>query len=350
VRCVNDDPVPESPVLAYDAEEFVNGTYYYGEANCVVIPQGTLSETLDVSLFEAANVASHTRGSHSTHYLSAAKSAKVIWTEGMVLTPTLNWSGNVCTMTVTKANASDTGNALVGLYDGENGTGHLLWSFHVWAPSASIADVPNAGPSSNITALPLALGQVTGNTDTYMYYQWGRKDPLGRAADFGDHKGDLISMQGTSIPSETGTGIGNGPVALDVARRYPTVFFKNSSSPYGWISVQDNNLWSESSSTIYDPCPANYHIAPEALWSGVTTSNWDQQTDPLRITYGNLTYTSGGLRYYVDGNVHYVGSGYYWSGAVNDAYGVCLFIGSDDVDPAGSLNRALGFGVRCVQN
>ena len=137
----------------------------------------------------------------------------------------------------------------------------------------------------------------------------------------------------------------------------PTVFIKNTSSPRDWYSAgggsaQDNKLWNTSSSTVYDPCPKGYHVPSTSLWSGVTTSNWDRQTDPLRITYGNLTYTSGGYRS-LDGGLLGVGScGYYGSGAVEDGFNnvFCLYFESGVVYPASAGNGAPARGVRCVQN
>ena len=330
-------------VLAHDDPKMQDGSYYYGEANCVVIPSGTQSANLDVSLYKAG--ADHARGAVAPDYLSAANYATVIWTEGMVLTPTLNWSGNQCMMTVSKANATDTGNALVGLYDSDN---HLLWSFHVWAPVPAGDDlIATSGlPSGFSKAYKLTLGQVNGDTDTYMYYQWGRKDPLGRAS-------TITSYTSTLTPTSSDLSIDDGPVVLDIARQNPTVFYTNSDKNqyYDWISPQDGTLWNTSSSTVYDPCPKGYHVPSTSLWSGVTTSNWGKQTEPLRITYRNLTYTSGGYRREVDGAVNNVStSGYCWSARVNGTNGVDLCFTSGGVEPSHPDYRVHGCAVRCVKN
>ena len=316
---------------------------YYGEANCLVMSgTATDEQTLDISLRKEGD--NHARGDVATDYRSAVKGVKVIWAESALeddLEPSLSWMGNECTLTVNKT-SSDAGNALIGIYDNASCTGNPIWSFHVWAPDNEQYGDQTSG---SYTAQKLALGQITGATDTYMYYQWGRKDPLGRATD--------ISHSTLKSVSPTSLLISDGPATtIDDARTNPTKFYKNTSSPCDWhSSSQDNNLWSESSSTIYDPCPKNYHVAPQALWSGVTTSNWGKQTGPLRIEYGSLTYVSGGLRFYDDGSVNFVGSdGYYWSGAVSGTNGVILYFHSDNVNPARTSLRAYGYGVRCVQN
>ena len=337
-------------VLAHDDPKMQDGSYYYGEANCVVIPRGTQSADLDVSLYKAG--ADHARGAVAPDYLSAANYATVIWTEGMVLTPTLNWSGNQCMMTVSKANATDTGNALVGLYDSSD---NLLWSFHVWAP-VDAEVVTDDLPTGFSKAYKLTLGQVTSFTDTYMYYQWGRKDPLGRAAGYGSNKTSLKYMgkgdaPNAQTPMKDGEGVVGGPVALNVARKNPTVFYTRNQSPYDWISTKDDKLWDTSSSTVYDPCPKGYHVPSTALWSGVNKDNWNMETSPLHITYNTLTYTSGGRRLRSDGSVDLVGtSGYCLSGSVDGIYGVGLAFDSVSVARNYAGERADGYAVRCVQN
>lgn len=291
----------------------------------MVIPEGEQSKSLDVSLYKVnGETSNHARGDMATDYRSAAENAQVIWTEGMELTPSLNWSGNQCTMTVSKASADNTGNALVGLYDGENGTGNLLWSFHVWAPQGDDLIATSGLPDGFSKAYKLSLGQVTGATDTYIYYQWGRKDPLGRG-------------------STAHTTIVLGPVELDVARMNPTVFYRiDSPTPRDWISPQDGNLWNTSFSTVYDPCPEGYHVPSTALWDGIGAG-----TTP---SYSGLTYASGGCRTLSDGLVSEVGNyGYYWSGS-NGTSGFYLEFNYKKAYPAHSHQRAMGFGVRCVQN
>ena len=322
------------PVAPLDLEG--NGLYY-GEANCFMMSGNSAdTKTFDVSVYDEGT--HHARGSYSTRYRSAAKSAAVIWAENsLALIPTLNQNGNRCTMTVQKTNAVS-GNALIGLYDGENGTGNLLWSFHIWC-AASAGDVT----SGDYTAMAFSLGQLTSNTDTYLYYQWGRKDPLGRASDFAHTSPSL-----TTTPTLLYTSKESGPTSRAEARRNPTVFYYNDTDPKDWVSSQDSYLWRESYKTIYDPCPKGYRVAPKGLWSGMKINNSGGST--ATRTYNNLTYPAGGYRYSKNANCLYVGvRGHWWSSSVSDNKSVALYFEDDTCSPEYSSSRAYGYGVRCIK-
>ena len=329
--------------LPYDDPDFVNGTYYYGEANCVVMANGSKSATLDVSLYKAGD--DHARTTISDR-LTVARFAAVIWTEDGIEFSSLSLSNGYSTLNI-ELSKNVGGNALIGLYDGEGDNAHLLWSFHIWAPKDAL---PADQLSNGLNGMALALGQVTGDTDTYMYYQWGRKDPLGRAPDYSNAApSSLFSMTaGVSpygaVPAKTNTAYGTKTV--NDARLNPTVFYKKNSGD--WTS-RDDNLWKEDSKTIYDPCPKGYRIAPKALWADMTDS--DEHISPRRYVYNGLTYTSGGARADGDGSIGGVGSsGYYWSGSVDGTNGVSLNLYPGGVTPSSNKYRAYGYAVRCVQN
>ena len=324
--------------LPYNDPDFVNGTYYYGEANCVVMANGSKSATPDVSLYKAG--ADHARTTIADR-LTVARSAAVIWTEAGIEFSSLSLSADYKTLNI-ELTSNSGGNALIGLYDEDN---HLLWSFHVWAPKDAL---PADQSSNGFKGMALALGQVTGDTDTYMYYQWGRKDPLGRAANYNSAAPSLFSMTAGASPYGAVPAPNNkayGPKTVNDARSNPTVFYTIQGD---WTS-RDDNLWKEDSKTIYDPCPKGYRIAPKALWASMTTSG--KELYPLKYVYNGLTYVSGGIRRCDDGNTGGVNNyGYYWSGLAYNSYAFRLELANNDVDPTDTHNRAYGCAVRCVQD
>ncbi len=95
------------------------------------------------------------------------------------------------------------GNALIAAYDGYNGTGNILWSWHIWAPNEGVHPEEGAieyyhlkwnhtsgvetgnyepGPlvmNLNLGALAEKPAGSTYDFDTFgTHYQWGRKDPF----------------------------------------------------------------------------------------------------------------------------------------------------------------------------
>ena len=96
---------------------------------------------------------------------------------------------------------SGTGHAVVAITDASD---NILWSYHIWVPEINPTTDDNLltyaipatsiGSGSTYQVMPIALGAMnkasvttsgTGDNTTNpqsfgLYYQWGRKDPLGR--------------------------------------------------------------------------------------------------------------------------------------------------------------------------
>ena len=343
-----------------------DATLYYGTSNCVVMDANDIQGIIAIGLYKSDD--GYTRSNSSAGKNTAVKKAKVIWAEkGLYEDPNFCIaSGTTGMLTVTKS-AGVTGNALIGIYDESDG---LLWSYHVWCPfDKSTLSVTSEGTSTKFSAFKLALGQITGaDCDTYMYYQWGRKDPLGRANP-GFIGNGLLTVYGESIPSTgnkiaaTATGAtGNN---LSYARKNPTKYItQNDEKLYDWYPVaaaaaartdankpngQNDNLWVTTKATIFDPCPPGYRVAPKTLWDG----SKGKEAGPLFDSAG-LWYVLGGYRLRTGASVSNVASnGYYWSseavgGASQYSYSLNFYSGTG-LGRANSSSRAYGFGVRCVK-
>ena len=340
-----------------------NANLYYGNGNCVVMGVDDIQGNIAIGLYESADGYTRNGNTASDGLVTAVKSAKVIWAEkGLYEDPNFCIaSGSTNMLTVTKS-AGVTGNALVGIYD-ENDK--LLWSYHVWCPfDKSVMSVTTEKTSTKYTAFKLALGQITGSDcDTYMYYQWGRKDPLGRAgANFTN--GVLFPMYGSNYPKTGDAGrklntlTGESGNNLSYARENPWMYIiQEDAVLYDWYPVstdgpQNNNLWKEDRATIFDPCPPGYRVAPKALWDGNTNGSNGKVAGPLFESAG-LWYVLGGDRGRSNGYVSNVASnGYCWSSevvpsSVNAYY--LNFNSGTNLNRETNNYRAYGFGVRCVK-
>ena len=191
--------------------------FYYGEANCLLLAGSTSAGTLDATPYKTNAYYWNTKDDGSAAPKPAK--AKVIWREAGITSmaePTVTNSGNKYTLNV--SGVQGYGNALVGIYDADD---NLLWSYHIWKPEIDPRETlryeyTNSGAYD---VMPIALGATakvdigpsetaTANTlKTYgLYYQWGRKDPLGRSANLSNNNGLVTTYSGAT---------GTTPYALD---------------------------------------------------------------------------------------------------------------------------------------
>ena len=341
---------------------------YYGTANCVLVPKTNASFDVNIQLFKTNDGYSRSASSASP-FTSAVTSAKIIWTESGLSTDA-NFriaAGDLSKITLSKTSGT-TGNALLGIYDAD---GSILWSYHIWVPNDASVNTPGGSHSGRYTeAFNLALGQLETPNEPYMYYQWGRKDPLGRANEIASSTG----LKGTSGdgPSTSkfisALATGHSGNNLAYARQNPMVYItQNDDKLYDWYpttsgtvrtdgnkpACQNDNLWKDTTvGTIYDPCPEGYHVpGNNSLWHDAEGKTYSSETKSWTIL--NFQYVLGGLRHRVDSGVNGVaGRGGFWSSeAVGGSYPSSRNLDCNDavVYPTGNYGRANGVGVRCVK-
>lgn len=341
---------------------------YYGKANCVLVPKANTSFDVNIQLFRTDDGYSRSASSASP-FTSAVTSAKIIWTEsGLSSDADFKITGGDLSKITLAKTANTTGNALVGIYDAD---GRVLWSYHIWVPNDASVNTPGGSHSGKYTeAFNLALGQIIGPTEPYMYYQWGRKDPMGRANAIASDPG-LMATSGDG-PSESKTisalATGHSGNNLAYARQNPMVYItQNDDKLYDWYPTtsgtvrtdgnkpagQNDNLWKDITvGTIYDPCPEGYHVpGNNNLWHDAEGKTYSSETKSWTIL--NFQYVLGGLRHRVDPVVNGVaGRGGFWSSeAVGGSYFSSRNLDFTDsaVYPTGNYGRANGVGVRCVK-
>ncbi len=202
-------------------------------------------------------------------------------------------------------------------------------------------------------------------------YQWGRKYGQGYTTDYDATVPEVVA----------------GPVALEVGQNPENAnkSYKNTSSPYDWVSSQGNTLWNSGSAdapvrTEYDPCPAGWRVPTneelislvsgltEGLNGSVSTSGqWTGSSEdsnhnglPGLWFYGSTTPSEDGTKVFFPaaGNSDYSNgaagdrsySGNYWSSSVKGTYAWYLHFNKNERIILTSNPRAGGCSVRCVKD
>ncbi|WP_303209071.1 DUF4906 domain-containing protein [Bacteroides oleiciplenus] len=184
------------------------------------------------------------------------------------------------------------GNGVIAAYDGPNGTGNIVWSWHVWVtdykPDAS-GDGQVLEPINkrkllfswnNLNVLPMmdrSLGAMAGYLDEVpeeyvdkskangFHYQWGRKDPF--PSSYTAKKIASVNNKTSSTPPEgmlnrygadgltyIVNGSQSGNPSLQVSCQNPLLYYGSwtGASPKGW---------DETNKALSDPCPVGWRVS-----------------------------------------------------------------------------------------
>ena len=240
-------------------------------------------------------------------------------------------------------------------YDFTNET--LGWKYTAW--STTTYSVPRSIkvkvrqtkgqtlPATRTEAV-LTITQNPGNVRQGIttFYQWGRKDALPGTNTLAS--GSSYSFDNTPSGHSIGYAIQHPDKMLEKAWSGPYY--------YDWCTPSCNNLWSMDNTvegyndnpvvkTIYDPCPAGFHIPASNAFTGFTTTGGNSfYTQPQyninggwdygynfnnKISHPDATvwFPAAGLRDYFGGGLQYVGGiGYYWSASPAATSGCRLYI------------------------
>ena len=289
------------------------------------------------------------------------KSAQVLWetrnsatapTAGQIISGASYANGYVSFMAT-----GLTGNAVIAAKDASD---NILWSWHIWVPGSEIKPLQresNYLMDRNLGAL--YSGHPTsgdGINTVGLFYEWGRKDPfpgpsswsasgvISTAATVG---GSFSSSERTS---ETGT------VEWTLAHPQTFLYCKSATdSDQDWLYSHDNTLWA-ATKTIYDPCPAGYHVPGYKDWY-TCSATFDESGTWFGADinyYGSSTswFPCGGYRFTSDGANHAAGyQAYWWSYDANGNKSRAAMMKptntSNKIQTA-TVGRAIGANVRCI--
>ena len=309
---------------------------------------------------------------NSSESVGAVASAEVLWESfGTDVTPNVgdlvkNISYKNGEVTFQTADTFKEGNAVIAAKDA---SGNILWSWHIW-----LTDQPEGQEYSNGagTMMDRNLGATSATPGDVgalgFLYQWGRKDPFLGSSSISE---STIASSTITWPLAVKSDQSNGTIAYATAN--PTTFIKNNTKNYDWYytgsSSTDDTRWTESSKSIYDPCPSGWRVpdgGDNGIWSKALGSSsyftqsslYDSTNKGMNFSgkFGSAStiwYPASGYRYRGDGSLGGFGNydyGYCWSASpYNDSAYHLGFDSSDSVNPSNSSPRAAGFSVRCVK-
>ena len=255
------------------------------------------------------------------------KSAQLLWqTSADLVNDVVYEDGYVYfTLNGSVGGSLNPGNASIAAYSGENCTGDILWSWHIWVTDADLdsklqtwtvhsdyASYSNyVSPQlmdRNLGALCNEPWSITGNNLSFgLLYQWGRKDPFIGPDDASktssakrityDAAGNQIPVVTTSAqssaiewgvlpvlqhPDYNSTSNPNVYPSPALTAKYPMRFTKVGNGM--WLRPNMNDLWGFPAyepntnfighKTIYDPCPPGYRVMnPYAMSNAIPASN-----------------------------------------------------------------------------
>ena len=189
-------------------------------------------------------------------------------------------------------------------------------------------------------------------------YQWGRKYGQGYEGPLYDENGNESgTYSDASVPL-----IVSDPVSLSVGQSSSNSnnFYYISSSPYDWVTPQDDTLWNSGTEdnpvkTEYDPCPEGWRVPTNAELNNLQSKYWSMTTNGGQegcLFSGKVFFPAAGYRSYIGAHTYARGlAGIYWSSKPYDPGADNLDIntkGGYGVIMSGAF-RSNGYSVRCVQ-
>lgn len=258
-------------------------------ANCYMVRTGSKEYSFNASV-KGNGIAPY--GESASIDAREVKGVRLLWQDNDIIdASSVRYSAGRVTFR-TKAKGSE-GNAVIALYsDIDCSDGKCLWSWHIWMTDASDCEMSGVKfLDRNLGAASTALSRDGRNG---LFYQWGRKDPFPQ----------------TGIVEQSAPG----KVSLEYAVCHPQTFIVRSGR---WMDCDFTELWCKgahredertlrvepSTKTMYDPCPAGYHVPNPVDIIAIRAS-------------GSHSFVKAGARWYdLDpGEPDKVGElGYYWT-------------------------------------
>lgn len=287
------------------------------------------------------------------NFSSSVTSGKLLWQdEYALITPTSisKTSDGQYLKFYVSPDAIAQGNAVIAATSGENGTGDILWSWHIWVTNMDLTKRVNvlSGANRNTdypfmtkpvgyceestlrypqrdfivtiqqgTSCKLAAAKISQQSETTLYvaqnctfYQWGRKDPFPGAQNNGDSPEQKLCYKadGSAFVYEKkggSTTLGEGKQSMAGSILNPTTFY---------YSLTSGNKESNYDATNNDWCSTTYNDN----WSMINASingNWADDNitktvyDPCPIGF-KMPGCNAFTRFTKDGKAHYSNDGH----------------------------------------
>ena len=333
-----------------------------------------------------------------------ATQASIVWTDqsGIVEASSLSVTGSGQDSYLNfhvPADKIKNGNAVIAV---KNAAGTIMWSWHLWFDHKDVLETVKCtnfqNKGYNFTKQTLGFAYLKWDGSTYdknrivkvkFEQTVGQKTPGKQHATItieqepGSVKeisstlyqfGRKDAFPGTdTTPDGSFDKNGGDNMSIQNGIQHPETFYTRGSSWYN--GYNQYNLWSMDNTTtghndnsvvktIYDPCPAGFHMPASNAFTGFTTNG--QNEGPMNVSgawdYGwnfnnkisspdaTVYFPASGWRSYNDGSRNLVGDyGFYWSAVpYNPDLGCYLNFNSGGVRPLYAYYRSIGVPVRPV--
>ena len=302
---------------------------------------------------------------NSTQSVGAASSATVLW-ESFGTSNTPNVGDLIASATYKDGyvyfatpTTFKSGNASIAVRDSN---AKILWSWHIWLSKEGWNDHVYANNAGTMMDRNLGATSATpGSVGAFcLLYQWGRKDPfLGSRS---------ISSNALAVSTGSWNSVSTQQT-VDYVTANPMTFVDGYAEWCTGDGAEDSNYakrWTESTKSMYDPCPVGYRVpkgGENGFWTtALGTSNstsagttWDSTNRGRHWTLADGTtaawYPAVGYRSNDSRSLRSVGElGYCWSASpkLSSSSAYSLYFSNGNVYPASSSSRGYGYSVRCV--
>lgn len=174
------------------------------------------------------------------------------------------------------------GNAVIAVKDSN---GLVMWSWHIWAYEDTLSTKTYTNTNGvSYDLLEVNLGWVKDSEDskygTNTYYQWGRKDPMLRAANSSSNIDATVgygSWSATTVASSLGQTIQNPNCQYFAGLN--SNWWQNGDEAVVFYNYWDASETTEGASdksvikTVYDPCPVGFSVPCGNVLLGCTKEN-----------------------------------------------------------------------------
>lgn len=374
----------------------------YGEANCFIVLPSETSKEISLPFYSVTT--SYVRGSSLSDVTSMQKPAyaSLYWREtSLSLNVSLKRNiSNSNNFKLSLSNISGKGNAVVAIYGPDE---KILWSYHIWVPgfdpNADYVTVTKDGDTYQIMRAALgatAPGLSENNSSLLsfehagLFYQWGRKDPLGRPGTASSLKsmsgtypslsqsGYVKSNAASQAIADSEVGSVSDPNILENRKviKYSflhpsTIILRaNDYQDYDWIcgitymALHDGKLWQTYNKTIFDPSPGDWQVPNTKKLYGKKSLTFDNTNRIYKGDISGYIISSNPFDLYCGfGHVgNTAGSGwrfssssyaYYWSTGDGDENGRELWCqgntGTTYAPGSGDVLKEDGLMIRCAR-
>ena len=338
---------------------------------------------------------------------SGVDGAKIVWADekDLVTSPSIahDASNNAYLDFEVKATDIKSGNAVVAVTKG----GTVVWSWHLWfAPKDALDKIEvtnHQGVKYNFTKEALGWKLIQWSGSTYSSARTVKVKVEQTVANNGTKQEAVINI--TQNPGTVRKGIttlyqfgrkdafpgtdttpdgsfnenGGDDMSVTNGIQHPETIYNWGLRWYN--GYNQYNLWSMDNTTtgfndnsvvktIYDPCPAGFHMPASNAFTGFTTDgknggtmnvdgtdNWQTYSNNFGHNFwtnssktATINFPASGERTYLDGSLGYVGyEGYYWSAVPSSPSNGCLlYFYSSYVRPLYDNTRTYVFAARPV--